>query len=79
MIDTGAAVTVIDPQLRQRLGLPPFRVRPLLVPSHSTAVQAWCYKLDLLILHSSGTAANSLVVPMLTVFEMPISHTGVEF
>jgi hypothetical protein len=78
MLDTGAAVTIIDPHIHQALNLVPYRARSIFVPSHSVPVRVLCYKVDLVILDRTGALAGSLVVPMLTVFETPLSHTGTD-
>lgn len=78
MIDTGAAVTVIDPAVRQALGLTPYRIRPILIPSHPAAVFAPWYKVDLLIRDQMGGLVNDLSAPLLSVVETPLAHTGTD-
>jgi hypothetical protein len=78
LIDTGATTTIIDPSIRQALNLTPFRIRTVVVPSHAVSVRVFSYKIDLIILHPSGAAANRLVVPLLTVLETPLSHTSTD-
>jgi hypothetical protein len=78
MLDSGAAITVIDPHIRQALNLAPFRVRILMVPSHPVAIVVFSYKIDLIIVHPSGKHSDCLVVPLLTVLETPLSHTGTD-
>jgi hypothetical protein len=78
MLDTGASVTVIDPRVRHALGLTPYRIRPITVPSHPVAVYALWYKVDLLICDPKGGLTNGLRVPMLSVVETPLSHTNTD-
>jgi len=75
MIDPGAAFTVIDTQVRQSLGLVPFRVCRITVPNTPVAVRVWAYKIDLAIQVPAGIL---MLRPMLSVVEMPIIQTGVE-
>lgn len=75
MIDTGATVTIIDPQLRQSLNLAPFRLRRAAIPSVPNPVRVYAYKVDLFIAYPSGSFFS---YPMLSVVEMPLIHTGVE-
>jgi hypothetical protein len=78
IIDPGASVTIIDPRIRQALNLTPFRIRPIMIPSQAASVLTLCYKLDLIVLHPSGTIASSLIIQMLAVYETPLSHTGTD-
>jgi hypothetical protein len=77
MIDTGATITVIDPRVRQALGLTPFRIRTIQVPSQATSVQVYSYKVDLVILNPADPP-GSLFVPTLSVLETPLSHLGAD-
>lgn len=77
MLDSGAALTVIDPSIRQALGIPPFRFQRFSVPAHPAPIRAFCYKIDLIVLHPSGLP-SSLSVPNLTVIETPLTHTGTD-
>lgn len=74
MIDTGASVTVIDPQIRQALSLVPFRVRYTIVPNAPDPVRVPSYKLDLGVMGPDG---YFLLCPMLSVVEMPLINTGI--
>ena len=74
MLDTGAAVTVIDPQVRQALNLTPFRVRLASVPNAPNPIRVASYKVDLAILGPGGVLWP--LSPMLSVVEMPLIHTG---
>jgi hypothetical protein len=76
-LDSGATFTVIDPAIRQALGIPPFRVQRFSVPSDPTPIRAFCYKIELIVLHPSGLQ-SSLVLPNLTVIETPLTHTGTD-
>jgi hypothetical protein len=77
LIDTGATVTIIDPSVRKALGLVPYRIRPLSVPGTAVLVNAFWYKLDLLIVGPQPPSAH-LHVPTLSVVETPISHSGAD-
>lgn len=77
LIDTGATVTVIDPHVRQALNLVPYRIRPIRVPSRPVSVNTLWYKLDLLVMGAQTTNAY-LHMPMLSVVETPISHSGAD-
>ncbi len=74
MLDTGATVTIIDPQVRQALNLTPFRVRRATVPNSPAPIRTPSYKIDLIILING---VPYFLGPMLSVLEMPLSHTGV--
>jgi hypothetical protein len=75
MLDTGATITVIDPQVRQALNLVPFRIQSVSVPSAPAPVNVLTYKIDLAIVDSAGQFW--LLYPMLSVLETPLIHTGV--
>jgi hypothetical protein len=74
MVDTGATVSVIDPQLRQVLGLVPHRIRRARLPNSPVPTRVRSYKLELGIYDPAG--AFHLLCPMLSVVEMPLAHTG---
>jgi hypothetical protein len=75
VLDTGAAFTVIDPQVRRALNLAPSRIRRAAVPNTAAPIRVPSYKLDLAIMDPFGQFW--LLCPMLSVLEMPLSHTGV--
>jgi len=75
MLDTGATLTVIDPQVRQTLGLTPFRMRRISAPGLPAPAQFPSYKLELMLVDPAGQVW--LLGPMLTVLEAPILHMGV--
>jgi hypothetical protein len=50
----------------------------MLVPAHAAPVLVLCFKVDLVVLHPSGSMAQSLRIPLLTVFETPLAHTGID-
>jgi hypothetical protein len=76
MIDTGAAVSVIDTQVRQALRLAPYRIRRAVVPNTPAPVRVPSYKVDLAMVHPAGGFV--LLCPAMSVLEMPLRHTGVE-
>ncbi len=76
LIDTGATLTIIDRQIRQTLNLTPFRVRRVVVPSSPTPILTFSYKICLVIQHPSGNMGDSLVLPMQSVCETSLAHTG---
>jgi hypothetical protein len=75
ILDSGASITCIDPRVRQALGLVPFRVRSILVPSLSTPVRCNYYKIGLMIRHTAG---DTLLHSWLSVAETEIAQCGNE-
>jgi hypothetical protein len=73
-IDTGATLTIIDPQVRQALHLTPFRVRRLGTPGAPAPIRAFSYKLDLGVIDARGHVWT--IYEGLTVVEAAIAHTG---
>jgi hypothetical protein len=79
LLDTGAAMTCIDPAVRRALNLTPFNKTPILTPSSGpNPPPCFLYKADLCVLHPSGNHQLNLVRKLLTVVEAPLAHLGSE-
>jgi hypothetical protein len=76
LIDSGAARSVVDPAVRDALGLNPFRVRFVLVPGSTAPLVTRYYRVHLTVPHPAGS--GDLVVPRLTVAVVDIAHTGTD-
>jgi hypothetical protein len=76
IIDPGAAVTVIDSQLRQTLNLAPHRIRRVALPNSAAPARVWSYKIDLGVIFPPGFVY--MLGLMLAVLEMPLLQTGSE-
>ena len=76
MLDSGATVSCIDPQVRQALGLPYHRLVRVAQPNNPAPVRVPSFKVDLGILIPPRTIA--LRHPMLSVLEMPTMMMNVD-
>jgi hypothetical protein len=75
LIDTGAAITVIDPAVCRALNLVPYWARSFLVPSSPTSVRGFAYKIDLWVFDQASGNFWPLA-KLLGVVASPISHLG---
>jgi hypothetical protein len=51
ILDSGAAITCIDPSVRQALNVSPFALRAVSLPGNPNPVHAYYFKVSLTIVH----------------------------
>jgi hypothetical protein len=76
LVDTGAAISCIDPAIRQGLNLTPFALRTVAVPANPHPVRAYYFKVSLTNIHPSGNAQLDLNLPLWDVAETQLVQTG---
>jgi len=76
LIDTGAEITCVDASVIQILGLPISGWTFANLPAHGGLTVSIEYDASLAILHPSGRQANNLVVPNLSIMEVPLATLG---
>jgi hypothetical protein len=77
-IDTGAALTFIDPTVRQALGLVPCGTVTASTPVHASGVSCYLYKVSLTLVHPTRMQHLYKFHPLITVAEMALIHLGSE-
>jgi hypothetical protein len=76
VIDPGAVLTCIDPSIRQALGITPSLTRLVLPAGSPQGYRTNYYRVALTVLHQSRSVPLNLEIPILTVAEMQLAHTG---
>jgi hypothetical protein len=78
LIDPGATLTAIDPQIRRALHVNPFRAISVTVPGSTARLRFLSFKVDLAVPHPATQFHQALIVPALQVVVLPLAHTGSE-
>lgn len=76
LVDTGAEITCIDGLLIQQLGLPLAQLALANIPALGGLRVGTHYHGSLVIVHPSGGASASLVVPNVLILEAPLAGLG---
>lgn len=78
LLDTGAEMSGVDASWIAPLGLPTRMLGLANVPAHGGLTPGYVYDASLTIVHPSSNRQDDLVIPDLSILELPLSLLGIQ-